>query len=186
MHGHALVAHMTRHAHVFPDATWSGAVADGAVAAVRLGTMRCALALEIVLLHHALETFALGFADNVDPIARLKLRDREIDVAFRSVFRETKFPNELFRFRASLGKPAQQSSTQFKYDPGLAVDGDVESCSLTPRSSEQRWWQVHLGEPVRIQSVSIAIKTNLPQKFTVFIVGMLFFFTVEPIFEVCL
>src|SRR3954471_11675574 len=66
LHGHALIAHVTGHAHVLPDASGSGTIANGAVAAMRLRAMRCALAMEVVLLHDALKTFALGAADHVD------------------------------------------------------------------------------------------------------------------------
>ena len=40
-----------------------------------LGTVRGALAVEIVLLHRALETFALGDADDVDELAGLEAGD---------------------------------------------------------------------------------------------------------------
>ena len=53
------VAHVARHAHILPDAARGGTIADGAVASVRFRSMRCALSVEIVLLHHALKTFAL-------------------------------------------------------------------------------------------------------------------------------
>ena len=40
-----------------------------------LGTVRGALAVEIVLLHRALETFALGDADDIDELADLEAGD---------------------------------------------------------------------------------------------------------------
>ncbi len=97
LHGHALVTHVTRHAHVLPNATRGGTIADGAVAPVRLRTVRRALALEVVLLHDALEAFALGLANHIDPITRLKLRDCEVDLALRRIRREAKFPHEFLR-----------------------------------------------------------------------------------------
>jgi hypothetical protein len=71
----------------------------------------------------------------------------------------------------ALGKPSLQSSTLWSYDPGLAVDADPESCSFTHRANEQRWWQVHLGEAVRIQSVAVTITPGTYQHFTIFVIG---------------
>ena len=97
LHRHALVTHMTGHAHVFPNPAGSGTIADGAVAPMRLRTVRRALAGEVVLLHHALEAFALRSADHIDEIAGLKLRDAQIDLAFRRIRFEAKFPHKFLR-----------------------------------------------------------------------------------------
>ena len=40
-------------------------------------------------------------------------------------------------------KAATQSETLWNYDPNLAVDGDSNTCSFTPQSDVQRWWQVN-------------------------------------------
>lgn len=73
----------------------------------------------------------------------------------------------------ALGKSSLQSSTLWSYDPGLAVDADPDSCSFTPRSPEQRWWQVHLGDAVTIQSVAVTISPGAYQHFTIFVIGKL-------------
>ena len=51
----------------------------------------------------------------------------------------------------AMGKSSLQSSTLWNYAPELAVDSDPDTCSFTPRSSEQRWWQVHLGDAINVQ-----------------------------------
>ena len=43
----------------------------------------------------------------------------------------------------ALGKPATQSDVLWSYKPGLAVDGDPNTCSFTSREESPRWWQVH-------------------------------------------
>src|ERR1017187_5138177 len=107
-HGHTLVAHMARHAHVFPNAARCGTIADGAVTSMRLRSVGRALAVEVVLLHYALEAFALRTAGNIDIIARLKLRNAQIDFAFRRIGIETKFANQFFWFHAGLLEFAEQ------------------------------------------------------------------------------
>src|ERR1700730_6262023 len=93
---------MAGHAHVFPNAPWRGPISDGAVATMRLGTVRRTLSVEVVLLHHALETFAFRSAGNIDKVARLKLRNAQIDFAFRRVGIESEFAHELLRLRTGL------------------------------------------------------------------------------------
>ena len=41
---------------------------------------------KVVLLHDALEAFALGPADDIDEIAGLELRHRQVDLALGRVF----------------------------------------------------------------------------------------------------
>eukprot|EP00094_Tigriopus_californicus_P008528 TCALIF_08219-PA protein Name:"Similar to Svep1 Sushi, von Willebrand factor type A, EGF and pentraxin domain-containing protein 1 (Mus musculus)" AED:0.27 eAED:0.27 QI:0/0.25/0.2/0.4/1/1/5/0/234 len=77
------------------------------------------------------------------------------------------------KLNLALGKSSLQSSTLWSYDPGLAVDGDPDSCSFTPRSSEQRWWQVHLGDAVTIQAVAVTISPGAYQQFTIFVIELL-------------
>ena len=71
----------------------------------------------------------------------------------------------------ALGKSSLQSSTLWSYEPDLAVDSDPDSCSFTPRSTDQRWWQVHLGSAVTIQSVAVTISPDSYQHFTIFVIG---------------
>ena len=42
----------------------------------------------------------------------------------------------------ALKRTASQSETLWNYDASLAVDGDANTCSFTPQSDVQRWWQV--------------------------------------------
>ena len=68
---------------------------------------------------------------------------------------------------------ASQSVTLGQQDAGLAVDGDISSCSLTPRTSEERWWQVKLFSPELIQAVSVTIQSKSLQHFTIFVIELL-------------
>lgn len=77
------------------------------------------------------------------------------------------------RQNAALAKSALQSATLWNYQPDLAVDGNGDTCSFTPRSGEQRWWQVHLGDGLKVQSVAITISPGSYQKFTIFIIELL-------------
>ena len=52
---------------------------------MRLRTVRRALPMEVVLLHHALKAFAFRAANHIDEIARLKLRHAQIDFAFGQI-----------------------------------------------------------------------------------------------------
>src|ERR1700732_182347 len=99
---------MAGHAHVFPNTPWRGTISDGAVATVRLRSVRCALTVEVVFLHHALKTFALRSAGNIDKIARLKLRNGQIDFAFWRICFEAELTHEFLRFRAGLFEFAEQ------------------------------------------------------------------------------
>ena len=56
---------------------------------------------------------------------------------------------------------------------GLAVDGDTETCSLTPRTPKLRWWQVKLPSAERIQKVSVTIKSKNRQHFSIFVIELL-------------
>ena len=57
---------------------------------------------EVVLLHHALEAFALRLADHIDPIARLKLRDAQVDLAFRRIRLRDEIPARISSARNRL------------------------------------------------------------------------------------
>src|SRR2546423_14183232 len=88
---------MTRHAHIFPNPSRRGTISDRAVAAMRFGTVRGALSVEVVFFHHALEAFAFRAANHVDEIARLKLGDAEIHFAFRQISFQPKLAHEFLR-----------------------------------------------------------------------------------------
>lgn len=88
---------------------------------------------------------------------------REACVEFNYIF----FSGE----NMALGKSSLQSSTLWNYSADLAVDSKPDSCSFTPRSSEQRWWQVHLGDAVIVQAVAVTISPGSYQKFTIFVIG---------------
>ena len=53
------------------------------------------------------------------------------------------------------------------------MDGDVDTCSFTPKTPDQRWWQVHLRERSNIEAVAVAISTGSFQKFTIFVIDLL-------------
>src|SRR5438270_3090523 len=74
-----------------------------------------ALPIEVVLLHHALEAFALRATDNIDIIARLKLRHSEIHFAFRKIDTEAEFADEPFRFRVRALKDAELSFVNTRF-----------------------------------------------------------------------
>ncbi len=53
----------------------------------------------------------------------------------------------------ALLKPATQSETLWSYDANLAVDGDANTCSFTPQSDVQRWWQVWITSMSMIANI---------------------------------
>ena len=53
------------------------------------------------------------------------------------------------------------------------MDGDSETCSLTPRTSDPRWWQVRLFSPEVVESVTVTIQTGGVQHFTIFVIQLL-------------
>lgn len=79
----------------------------------------------------------------------------------------------LCRLNVAVGQPSLQSETLWSYEPGLATDGDLDTCSFTPRTTEQRWWQVHLSHPSNIEAVAVAISPGSFQKFTIFVIELL-------------
>src|SRR6266480_3715078 len=72
LHGHPFIAHVTRHAHVFPNSPRSRTVTNRANAPVRFRPVRRSLSLKVVPFHHALESFAFRSADYVHIVAGLK------------------------------------------------------------------------------------------------------------------
>ena len=53
------------------------------------------------------------------------------------------------------------------------MDGESETCSLTPRTSDPRWWQVRLFSPELVESVTVTIQTGGLQHFTIFVIQLL-------------
>ncbi|KAK8730890.1 hypothetical protein OTU49_007682, partial [Cherax quadricarinatus] len=60
-------------------------------------------------------------------------------------------------FNLARGKRTLQSATLWSYAPEMAVDGNPDTCSFTPRGPEPRWWQVHLGHKFNVISVGVTI-----------------------------
>src|SRR5215470_6818310 len=69
LHGHAPIAHVTRHTLVLPNTSRRRAIADRTDTPVHFRTVRRALSGEVVLSHHALEPFALRAANHIDVVA---------------------------------------------------------------------------------------------------------------------
>src|SRR4029077_16107354 len=69
---------------------------------MRFRTVRRALPMEVVLLHHALKAFAFRAADYIDEVARLKLGNAQVDVAFGKIFLQAKFAHESLRPNSGL------------------------------------------------------------------------------------
>lgn len=57
----------------------------------------------------------------------------------------------------ALDRGAVASATLWNYRPSMAVDGDGSTCSVTPRTSEQRWWQVDLEQETAVGAVSLQL-----------------------------
>ena len=55
----------------------------------------------------------------------------------------------------ALGKPATQSDVLWSYKPGLAVDGDPNTCSFTSREESPRWWQVRTKLMVVVKTLAV-------------------------------
>src|SRR5437879_13561400 len=89
---------MPGHAHVFPDPARSRTIADGTIAPMRLGTVRGSLPMHVVFLHHPLKPFAFGATNHIDEVARLKLRDVQIHLAFRQIRLQSKLASKSFWF----------------------------------------------------------------------------------------
>src|SRR5207249_9731143 len=75
LHRHPLVAEVTWHSLVLPNPSRRRTIADRTNAPVRLRTVRRALPMKVVLLHHTLKSFSLRSADYIDIVTRLKLRN---------------------------------------------------------------------------------------------------------------
>ncbi len=73
----------------------------------------------------------------------------------------------------ALKRTSSQSETLWNYDAALAVDGDPNTCSFTPQSDVQRWWQVQLDGSPRVGSVAITISPGSYQHFAIFVVELM-------------
>src|ERR1700757_386535 len=102
LHRHALVAEVTWHSLVLPNPSRRRTIADRTDAAVGLRTVRRALSMKVVLLHHALKSFSLGSANHIHVIARLKLRNTQVDLAFGKIACEAKLAHKFLRLDSRL------------------------------------------------------------------------------------
>src|SRR5262245_1610814 len=102
LHRHAIAAQVPWHSHVFPNAAWSRTIAHGADPPVRLRTMRGALSMEVMLLHHALKSFSFRPANHIHVIACLKLCDAQIDLAFGKISCQAKLAHKSLRLDPGL------------------------------------------------------------------------------------
>jgi hypothetical protein len=57
----------------------------------------------------------------------------------------------------ALDRSSLISATLWNYRAALAVDGNADTCSFTPRTPDQRWWQVDLGTDHHVGSVALII-----------------------------
>jgi len=68
------------------------------------------------------------------------------------------------RQNVALAQTASQSDTLWDYTAGLAVDGEENStCSFTPRTPDQRWWQVQLKEAINTIGGGCDQCKNIPE-----------------------
>jgi len=72
----------------------------------------------------------------------------------------------------ALGQSALQSETLLDYEALLAVDGNNETCSFTPNTVEQRWWQIQVPKTL-VDSVAVSISPGSFQHFTIFVIELL-------------
>ncbi|PNF36402.1 hypothetical protein B7P43_G16823, partial [Cryptotermes secundus] len=73
----------------------------------------------------------------------------------------------------ALNRNSLVSATLWNYRAALAVDGNPDTCSFTPRTAEQRWWQVDLGTDHHVGSVALIINKDSYQEFTIFVIQLL-------------
>src|SRR6476646_4614053 len=93
---------MTGHSLVFPNASRRRTIANRTDAPVRLRTVRGTLPVEVVLLHHALKTFAFRAPNHIHEVPRLKLRNAQVDVAFGKILSQAKFAHQSLRLDSGL------------------------------------------------------------------------------------
>src|SRR2546423_10256444 len=94
---YTLTAEVTWRSLVFPNASRRRTISNGADAPMRLRAVGRALSVEVVLLHYALKSFSFRSTDYIDEIACLKLRDAQIDIAFRKVTLQAKLAHKFVR-----------------------------------------------------------------------------------------
>src|SRR5438105_4847247 len=94
LHCHPPITHVTWHSLIFPNAAGRRAIAYCADAPMRLRSVRRALPREVVLFHYALETLAFRATNHIHEIARLELRNAQVDLALREILLQTKFAHD--------------------------------------------------------------------------------------------
>src|SRR6266481_6689209 len=102
LHRHALVAEVTWHSLVLPNPSRRRTIANRTDAPMRLRTVRRALPMKVMFLHHTLKSFSLGSANHIHVIARLKLRNAQVDLAFGKITCEAKLAHKLLRLDSRL------------------------------------------------------------------------------------
>src|ERR1700751_4335649 len=99
---HTLVTEMTWHSLVLPNASWRGTIADRTDTPVCFRTVRRALPMKVVLLHHTLKSFSFRSANHIHKVAYLKLGNAQIDLAFAKICRQAKLTHKSLRPDTSL------------------------------------------------------------------------------------
>src|SRR5207244_11562296 len=97
LHRHALMPQMTWHSLVLPNPSRRRTIADRTDATVRLRTVRRALSMKVVLLHHTLKSFSLRSANHIHIVARLKLLNTQVDLALSEIACEAKLAHKFRR-----------------------------------------------------------------------------------------
>src|SRR5262245_41310643 len=122
LYRHTPIAHVPGHTLVLPNASRRGTIANRADAPVHFGTVRRSLPGEVMLLHHTLKTFAFRAPNHIDEVARLKLRNAQVDVAFGKIVLHAKFAHESLRLNPSLPEFTDQSLRHARFLLGPKSD----------------------------------------------------------------
>src|SRR6266540_6957151 len=96
------MAQVTWHSLIFPNAPWRRPIAHCADAPVRFRTVRRALSMKVVLLHHTLEPFSFRSANHIYIVACLKLGNAQIDLAFGKISCQAKLAHKSLRLDPGL------------------------------------------------------------------------------------
>src|SRR6266540_6595466 len=102
------MAQVTWHSLIFPNAPLRRPIAHCADAPVRFRTVRRALSMKVVLLHHTLEPFSFRSANHIYIVPCLKLGNTQIDLAFGKILRQAKLAHKSLRLGACLFEFAEQ------------------------------------------------------------------------------
>lgn len=68
-------------------------------------------------------------------------------------------------------KYATQSGQFRQQKAGLAVDADTKTCSATPKTPSERWWQLSLGRSYQVTTVAVTIGVGVWHKFSIYVVS---------------